>query len=761
MRYSTLKYTLLLLLVFFMGGEAFARTKAPMCAHIFMDPQVARIQSDFKVNTGNRRLYETPVELVQFTKIKTDLWNTLATLPDKRRGEVEHLLAAVEFFDYTHTAPQIFNKLFKEQSEPLNYEKLYDSYGEPAGAPFKGFLNARDNYLRKKKPPVAPETLLEIHRHIMKDGVERVSKDQLGVWRDGHWMGNAVGEWTLKPREIKTIEENPYLYFENRGEVRSSNSGEGLWSRLKIWGLHKNSVSYVQNEPRFQGRIHYPHVLTHKKETVEIIKKSHPEVYKEVMAARQLNKTDAVLEQKFSKALVEHRFQQFNRDREAIGEIKIGQNEQLYIDLVADFQRDLVAIHPVLNGNGRTTRLFMNYLLTKEGLPPVRLVDPFLDVQVSVSEWRQYVHKGVLNSAQLQADIAYRIQQGLTVESSPELIYPGLPELISISLKKQGSAKAVKDHAQVKLESEQFNAFILALAKDNPEIIALLKTERLQTLSRLADMFVDFQSSKTIRYIHSKDGEKDIKIRLIEPEFVESFAVLKSHDKDLWDAKIDRWYERDMLIWRGLSSRHHEYTIKELLNMFVEPSAHLASNSVAGSSRRNFLDNIKKNFELYNQEVLNGKIVEMATDHHREGPRYGNSYGFSTSKREVVGKAFAMGAMVIAEYGKHMDPALQAQLKSRVNVATYRSIKDIDLGRLKAFDDSFSYIYGRQAEVMGIGATDPDAVMLIQRLDAKGKVLETLMRNPQKPNEVLRIKGRYLPTEGPLSKDQIIEKYKI
>jgi hypothetical protein len=170
---------------------------------------------------------------------------------------------------------------------------------------------------------------------------------------------------------------------------------------------------------------------------------------------------------------------------------------------------------------------------------------------------------------------------------------------------------------------------------------------------------------------------------------------------------------------------------------------------------------IKKDFVTYNREAINGDIVSMAIDHHQTGPRYSESYGFSTSKREVVGKAFAMGAMAVGEYGKQMDPLLQAKIKSRINVATFRAIKDVDLGRLKAFDPEFSYIYGRQAEVMAIGGTDPDAVMLIQRLDSKGNVIETLLRNREVPNEVLVIEGRYVPEEDPLPDNRIKERITI
>ncbi|MNY68936.1 hypothetical protein D3C86_2067860 [compost metagenome] len=85
----------------------------------------------------------------------------------------------------------------------------------------------------------------------------------------------------------------------------------------------------------------------------------------------------------------------------------------------------------------------------------------------------------------------------------------------------------------------------------------------------------------------------------------------------------------------------------------------------------------------------------------------------------------------------------------------------MDLGRLKPFDSDFNYMYGRQAEVMGIGGTDADAVMIIQRLNAQGEVIQTLLRNIEKPNEVFLIDGRYVPEEGPLPKERIKKVFTI
>lgn len=130
--------------------------------------------------------------------------------------------------------------------------------------------------------------------------------------------------------------------------------------------------------------------------------------------------------------------------------------------------------------------------------------------------------------------------------------------------------------------------------------------------------------------------------------------------------------------------------------------------------------------------------------------------GYSSSKNREVGKAFAMGAMVVGEYGAHKAPELQAILKSRVLVGAKRAHKDVDLGRLKQLRDDFSYKYGRQQEVMGIGASDPDSITIVQTIDAGGGVIISYLRNKNNPKEIFVVKGEIDPNEIP-SKDQIIK----
>lgn len=750
---------------FNISQSAFAA--ANMCQYVFTGPQVQSRPIDFGLNrTAVDALKYTPVELIEYKDTKLKLQSALAKVDPQKKISIEHLLSAVEFFDYIHTAKKLIPNFLDGKHETFDFTNLYDN-GEAEGAPFKGFLEAR-NYLKTVRPEVSPSLLSELHKQVMANGVEGVNEAQLGKWRDAHWVGNAVHPFRITPKEVDVIEANPYLFFEenNRGP---GNLDEVIWKNVKIWGSYKNMSLAPKDSTLVSGRIHYPFVMTPKVETVELIRNSHPEIYNEILAYRKANggsnpkgKAPSDLEQRFTKALTEERFARFSLEKAALGKIKIGVNENTYIDIVADLQRDLVAIHPLSNGNGRTTRLMMNYLLTKSGLPPVRLVDPYLDVQVSKEEWREYVHKGVVNNAQLYADVLFRVQNGLTVEYSPELIYPGLPETVVVALKKQGSTKSVENYMQVKVDSEQFNAFIKTLVEMHPELRQQIRIDLLRAMSRMADLFVEYYRSKHIEYIHNKDGERLIALELVDPDFTALFGKNQSGNKELWDAKINRWYDRNMLVWRGLSNKYHETSTQELLNYFNVPTSHLVSNHVLSNMQeQTLLDAIKEDFQTYNHESISADVVNMANDHHKTGPRYGMSYGYSTSKREVVGKAFAMGAMVIAEYGKQNDPALQTQLKSRINVASFRALKDVDLGRLKAFDPEFSYIYGRQAEVMGIGGTDPDAVALVQRLDAKGNVIETFFRNFDKPNEILLIEGRFVPGEDPIPMNKIKQRFTL
>lgn len=726
----------------------------------------------FKQETQGRVLSPANSTLLEYQATSRKFQETLNKLPEVRARQIQHLLLASEFIDHQHFSAKIFGDFLNSKTPNFDFRNLYSRPGEPNGQVFDNFVEARTSLLSKQHE-INADLLRDIHRIVMKNGIENVQPSQLGQLRDGHWIGNARGNTALKASEVTAVKENPYLTFTFEKQI-NSRLDEDYWKSLSVWGISNEYHQRFEPELLSEGKINYPNIRTSKQETIDLIKNQYPDLFNKITNLRsrisrgenlqyskgsELSNTEVL----FTQALTEQRINQFNIDRQALGQIKIGQNEKSYISLVADLQRDLVAIHPVLNGNGRTTRLLMNYLLQSEGLPSSRIHDPFVDIQVSKEEWREIVYRGVINSAKIQSDILYRIQNGLRIENSPELLYSGIYDKISIALKKQGSTKIKIASEKVDVDGNQFMAFVKELYRANPDLAQQLENDHLRTMNRLAELFIEYSRSKIIEYIHNKDGTNLLRLQLIDADFISTFGTVQATNSKIWQSKMNRWYDSKMLIWRGLSNRA-EVSDSKILSYFTNLNLHMASNATVRKARgtpTEILTAMKQDFESYNQELINGKLLEMADDHHKEGPRYGTSYGFSTSKREIVGKAFAMGAMVIAEYGKQNDPELQKQLKSRINIASYRAAKDVDLGRLKAFDSNFSYIYGRQAEVMGIGGTDPDAVMLIQKIQADGSVEKTFYRNPENPSQILVISGRYLPEEGNVPTERILEKFMI
>lgn len=706
----------------------------------------------------------TPSNVINYQKNLTALNELLATQDKTKSDYIRHLMSATEFFDYQHINETLFYDFQNKNTSSRDFSIVYDIRFDENGKPFKNFLAVKE-FLREKKPKASAQLLLHIHKIVMANGVENVPAEYLGAFRRTTMVGNASGPFRVTPEEIRAITENPYLSFEERSyyqerEVRHNS----FWNSIKINVFGKDTQLTVTDDTLVSGRISYPNVAKPTPAIIDKINQLDPNF------AREIKETNARLitptpeqESKLVELLTLDRINEFKKERKKLGSIQIGKNEIDYIYLVADLQRDLVAIHPLYNGNGRSTRLLMNHLLNSEGLPSARFVDPMTDIQTSQAQWRQSVLQGVQTSAEFIADLKSRLETGLPLYNSPTPIFPGVKAMASVDRKKQGSVRIEKNIAETAVDQNQFTAFVKAMVDVYPSLKSAINNDRVRTMSRLAELFQIFFQSKTIRYIHNKDGDQLISLKLIDEDFIDTFGVSQRESSKLWNFKMSRWYETNQLVWRGLANGHKEYSTQELLQYFTDPSHHLASNRVvrAARSESEMLNEIKADFRKYNADLITGDLLQMAEDHHRTGPLYSESYGLSTSKREVVGKAFAMGAMVVGKYGEHQSPELQARLKSRINVAMYRANKDVDLGRLKAFDPRFSYTYGRQAEVMAVGGVDPDSVMLIQRINEKGEVTSTLYRNPNQPSEILEIRGRFVPTEENLTADRIVARHNI
>ena len=518
----------------------------------------------------------TESKLRSLPSVTEDLQKVLKMLPAGEQAAAQHILDATVFIDYPHMIPQLVGSLMSGRDN-LSFARLYRSGRESETAAFDGFLEAQ-KYLATGQPPANFETLTQIHRRFMQGGVEGLSADYLGWVRDIPIIGNLAGNLAITAEEGEKVRANPYLELDEFPGPKNP-LDDLIWGSLAL-GLGPDSVlPPIENPDFLNGRILYPSPeKSYPDSAIELVRETHPELYLRIKAFREAKPVVVVtppvqprsmwqkivgifkspaaqpgvadtpnpetvkkaLQQELVAALTQDRFAQFERDRAALGAIVIGTNEQAYIDLVADFKRDLVAIHPFVNGNGRSVALYARYLLTREGLPGPHVIDPFLDIQSSREEWRAVVREGMVNSIDLVKDFTYRLKFGYRLRNSPELLFPNIPDTVKIDLLKQGS-KVQPDVRTAEVDKSQFIAFFQTLMRQKPELLAELTKHRLRAMSRIVELFVEWYRSKTIRYIHEKDGDGEIKLRFVDQDFIDTFAQIRAERSDLWMEKMRRW----------------------------------------------------------------------------------------------------------------------------------------------------------------------------------------------------------------------------
>lgn len=671
------------------------------------------------------------------------------------------------FIDYSHHVDELDNIL--QGSNQVAKSPMSAKYEEQA---FSNFKEAR-SYLLTEKPEINKDTLLEVHKRMMKNGVEDVAPKDMGIIRDGHWYGNVPSGYPIDDAIRKEVMANPYLTWIEEGSI-----GQG----------------------KYYGKIYYPNVDQVKKEGLDLIRKKHPDLVLEIEESQKISKlkndkfdeyntfkkkngdtpeakklhdeyqdlikrekeltaSKAKLTQRLVDAMVDDLMDWFTRERTLIGEINSPEKLDQYVNIVAKFQRDLVSIHPLANGNGRSTReLALSYALMKEGFPPPRIIDPNADIYRSLDDWKKIIKHGILASDFLVDDVTERLRFGLPIENSVDLITPYTRPPVKMELKGQKKVKYMDGVEYI--DPRLYREIIKREISVNPTLKEQFKTSPVEAWDTIHKRAEEVFSKNNIYYNHPKKGIERVSLGYVDDDFKLLYGKASYDNKELYDFKMKTWYSND-ITWRGLASKHAEKSEQEIIQMFSELTAHNASNAVLGKVRGKATpEAIRKaaleDFDKYNNDVFGDGLVQMAKDHSETGPMYGISYGYSTSKNREVGEAFAMGAMVVGPYGSHKAPELQALLKSRVLVGARRANKDVDLGRLKQVREEFSYKYGRQQEVMGIGASDPDAVTIVQTIDAKGEVIESYLRNKNNPKEIYVIKGDIDPNATPEA-DKIVK----
>jgi len=640
-----------------------------------------------------------------------------AKMKEEDKVRVLENLDSLLFIDYPHT----LEKLLDESPETyLEDVPLHAIYNRSKGIEFRNY-SATMKYLKDIKPEMTLETLKKLHSMLMKDNVDRLDSRLIGEFRESY-VGGAVFSEPISKEVFQELESNPYITTTGLAKIGDDQYG-GIYSYPS---LEENNI---------------------KPEILNKIQATHPKLYSDIMQNLNNKVGDGkILQKNLVTALSEDLLAWFVRERDQIGPIKNKIAYKKFVNLVAKFHKEMICIHPFSDGNGRTVRMFaLYYPFLREGLPPPRMVDVDADIYSSLESWVKQIEKGVESSVKLYSQIIDRNEHGLSLLNTPELFFPYGPTYAPINFLSQRPKEFIENYKDIQVDPSQFMEYVKQRRLAGTAIQYGLNEKPFVVLSKLAKDYRIFVQKSQMEFVHEKFGKEFLSLQFADLDFKMTFNDKSYKDIAKWKFKMQRWYD-DSIIWRGLANQHQIISEEEILSAFTTIHPQMCSNNVLRNMPPDATDDIleslvKEDFEKYNKDLINGGLDKMAQDHSDSGPMYGVSYGYSTSRKREVGKAFAMGAMVIAKYGEHHDLEKQALLKSRVLIGARRSIKDVDLARLKKLRSDFSYHYPRQKEVMGVGAADPDSIMIVQTIDAKGNVIKSYLRNPNSPQEIWVIKG--------------------
>ena len=662
---------------------------------------------------------------------RSKLENQLAKLGQRDREVVRDALDGLVFMDQQLIGPELLER-FKKRSPLKGVEYPYSQdtknfFGFTVESRLEDLRNTR-TYLRKQKKPFSYETLKEIHGRLTQEpSSPRQEKDK------------ELEVKGLTALQQKAIKSNPYLHFEG-----DKKSGDGVLQFTDPSQMTKAQIAEIGTiAPELAERL------------------------TEYSKAKKSGDSPSPLSQgeheSLLSALTQLRLAELEKDLKSLGKVKNAKDTERLIQIAAEFYRDMMTISPFETGNSEVFKMFLNEMIENHDLPPPRLFDIETPYLAEFGEWEKRVRLGVQASQALENDLLKRLSEGLEVGHSAEWVSPAIPREIPVYTKTQGR-KVPIDYTVEALDPEQFWSYLSARVNSDPKFLEDFKTDPNQATHQLYRDYLDLATRHRVNFEskYNPGTIEELSLPFIERDYIEQFGKIKAGHKQKWDEKIDRWHERKVT-WRGLPyyfpKLMPKVSEKEILSMFTEVHPHNVANNVR---RQRFIPSLTglkgkvySEFDRHNEGLVNGGIVTMAKDHSETGPGYDTSWGFSTSYKQGLGRSFAMGAMVVAplgQQGKH-----QEKLRDRLNVAYYRGKKDVDLSRLKQMENDFSYKYFRQAEVMGVGAVDPDSVMAVQRVDDKGNVVVSYVRNADKPHEVWKVEGDFTPEGKKPPKDRLLE----
>lgn len=295
-----------------------------------------------------------------------------------------------------------------------------------------------------------------------------------------------------------------------------------------------------------------------------------------------------------------------------------------------DFTQKLVSIHPFPDGNGRTTRFTLGYLLAQEGLP-LPILEDTIDLAVSQDRFYEKVVTGIRTSHRFLEDVKWRQSTGLDIKKTPMNLVSKLPERIRFSSKGLKGTKA-----DFPIDAYDYAQFVRS------------KGSKIETYApkenTLLREYVQSVKNWSVHFVKAGKETDLYQVRRI-PDESKDLLKIRQFDRQQMAIFHRDFYEKTE-IHRGLSTQH-SYTDEELLNHFRELSnIHLSmgASGMGSVSKDRLLTKIAENQAEFNTMVEKpDRFFNHAADHMNAEGSYGQSVFLSTSKNKAVAKRFSEG----------------------------------------------------------------------------------------------------------------------
>jgi prophage maintenance system killer protein len=541
---------------------------------------------------------------------------------------------------------------------------------------WRGWLTARLEARQMKELSVS--NVRRLHAKLtagLEDGLQGIFRTRGGLGGDYSELGEPL---TFSKGEVKAIRENPYLTIR--------------------W----------KDKDSLQGWIAYPSIK--RKKIMKKLKAKDEHGWHE---DEDENLTTEQLLRGLTNGVCEWYNRELHRDSDVT-------------QRAADLQRRIVSIHPFRDGNGRLSRLLLNWALEQEGASPTVVAEGHRDLLMSKNEWRASVEKGQ-HSWESMNDIA--AGSNMAAQALLSKLYP------------DGRVRAFLEMAMAHGDGSMM-----------PRREDLLNHGAYEAALMAADVNSCRFSQETSAHTWLETENKGYNERehggLIPEDFIAAWGDTRP---PVQREVRERFYHTEN-VYRGVKCSDID-SAEDIVKLFERPAPVTSSYRALGFAEAKVTSGqpidptfIRATMHDYNEMVWNDYRVENNTEQYYESGQIGAFFKHEERQlQEIIEQPYVNEVRPYLEYllkshqdqktdrkRIHMSPAVSTSLREstphhyarRINATTGLVIKSLlpkygllymnaakDIPILRAAGNE-SYV--REQEIMIMGGIDPNAVEEIE-----------------------------------------------